>query len=105
LVANGKTDQAMKIIKKAARWNNKSYDSVMDSIKKKQPLMSLEINIKPPEKHEMNGTKDAHESNVTPAKETKVQKYSALTILKHKRILVMSIMLWFTWYVFHLTFF
>jgi hypothetical protein len=36
LVANGKTDQAMKIIKKAARWNNKSYDSVMDSIKKKQ---------------------------------------------------------------------
>ena len=95
----------MKIIKKAARWNNKNYDSVMDSIKKKQPLMSLEINIKRPEKHEMNGTKDAHESNVTPAKETKVQKYSALTILKHKRILVMSIMLWFTWYVFHLTFF
>ena len=95
----------MKIIKKAARWNNKSYESVMDSITKKQPLMSLEINSKPPEKHEMNGTKDEQESNVTPVKETKVQKYSALTILKHKRILVMSIMLWFTWYVFYLTFF
>lgn len=97
LLANGKTKQAMKIIKKAASWNNQSFESVMESIKKKQPLTSMELVIQTPEKPESNGDHQPLEGNGTAEVKQKVHKYSAFTILKHKKILIVSVLLWVIW--------
>ncbi|OPL20443.1 hypothetical protein AM593_01425, partial [Mytilus galloprovincialis] len=97
LLANGKTKQAMKIIKKAASWNNQSFESVMESVKKKQPLTSMELVIQTPEKPESNGDHQPLEGNGTAEVKQKVHKYSAFTILKHKKILIVSVLLWVIW--------
>ncbi|CAG2199058.1 unnamed protein product [Mytilus edulis] len=54
LLANGKTDEAMKIIRKAASWNNQSFESVMESVEKKNLLVPKDLNIDPPENQEKN---------------------------------------------------
>ena len=100
MIANGKTEKAKNIIRKAAGWNDMSYESVMESVKKKRPLMPVEIEVKAPEMHDINNgnlnTEKDDDTNKYP--KSTVHKYSAFTILKHRRILVISIMLWFTWY-------
>lgn len=105
LLANGKTKQAMKIIKKAASWNNQSFESVMESVKKKQPLTSMELVIQPPEKQESNGDHQPCEVNGTTEVKQKVNKYSAFTILKHKKILLVSVLLWVIWITNTLTYY
>lgn len=75
-MANGKTDQAEKVIKKATKTNNKDYDTVI-----KAAIKSAKLEEK---KREQAATKD-------------VKKYSVLTILKHKSLLTRSIVLWFAW--------
>lgn len=104
LVANGKLDKAEKIIKRSAKWNGKSYDTVMESIQKKQPLMPLELEAKAEDNGKFNSEWSSEVNRQNKENESlnnemtaRIQKYSVLTILKHKKILQISLLLWVCW--------
>ncbi|XP_052098929.1 organic anion transporter 3-like [Mytilus californianus] len=105
LLANGKTDKAMKIIKKAASWNNQSYESVMKSVEKKNLLIPKEHIIHPPENQESISKVESCVSNGTTELDHTVHRYSVITVLKHKRILITSLLLWVIWITNTLTYY
>ncbi|XP_060085902.1 solute carrier family 22 member 4-like [Ylistrum balloti] len=98
LLANNKKDQAEKIIRMAARMNGKDFNSVIKaaSTKAKEMETFLSNNITPTvttptsEACMQNNSKDD-------LKPTKPEKYNAFTIFKHKRILLNSLIIWYTW--------
>ncbi|CAG2199785.1 OCTN [Mytilus edulis] len=95
LVANGKRDQTEKVLKKACRMNNVSYESVTENV-----LLSKEINIIALEEtHELNPGKE------NGLKKEKVERYTVFTLLKHKRILLGSVVLWIAWITNTLTYY
>ncbi|XP_071168354.1 solute carrier family 22 member 6-A-like [Mytilus edulis] len=105
LLANGKTDEAMKIIRKAASWNNQSFESVMESVEKKNLLVPKDLNIDPPENQEKIIKLESCVSNGTPELDHTVHRYSIYTVLKHKRILITSLLLWVIWITNTLTYY
>ncbi|CAG2187913.1 unnamed protein product [Mytilus edulis] len=82
LLANGKTDEAMKIIRKAASWNNQSFESVMESVEKKNLLVPKDLNIDPPENQEKIIKLESCVSNGTPELDHTVHRYSDLHCFK-----------------------
>lgn len=67
--------------------NNVSYESVTENV-----LLSKEINIIALEEtHELNPGKE------NGLKKEKVERYTVFTLLKHKRILLGSVVLWIAW--------
>lgn len=88
LVANGKKEAADKVIHKVARWNKINYDDLKIIVDKR--MASTEQNTL---KADKNGTTTEN----TPQEKLAVEKYSIVTILKHRRILITSLIMWFTW--------
>lgn len=88
LVANGKKEAADKVIHKVARWNKINYDDLKIIVDKR--MASTEQNT---QKADKNGTTTEN----TPQEKLAVEKYSIVTILKHRRILITSLIMWFTW--------
>ncbi|XP_065945028.1 solute carrier family 22 member 6-A isoform X2 [Magallana gigas] len=87
LVANGKKEAADKVIHKVARWNKINYDDLKMIVDKR--MASTEQNT---QKADKNGTTTEN----TPQEKLAVEKYSIVTILKHRRILITSLIMWFT---------
>ncbi|XP_069138045.1 solute carrier family 22 member 6-B-like [Argopecten irradians] len=102
LLANGKKKRAERIIRMAAKMNGKDYESVIKAASAKAREMETFL------KSNDNGTVDSstskEESMVDGYKEgkdvlgkTKPEKYNTLTIFRHKRILLNSLIIWYTW--------
>ncbi|XP_052696616.1 organic cation transporter protein-like [Crassostrea angulata] len=96
LVANGKKEAADKVIHKVARWNKVNYDDLKIIVDKR--MASTEQNT---QKADKNGTTTEN----TPQEKLAVEKYSIVTILKHRRILITSLIMWFTWVTNTVTYF
>ncbi|XP_069138044.1 solute carrier family 22 member 21-like [Argopecten irradians] len=102
LLANGKKKRAERIIRMAAKMNGKDYESVIAAASTKAQEMKTFL------KSNDNGTGDSptsKEENMVDSNnegkdvlgETTPEKYNALTIFKHKRILFNSLILWYAW--------
>ncbi|XP_069136847.1 organic cation transporter protein-like [Argopecten irradians] len=97
LLANGKTKQAEKIIRKAAKMNGKNFNDVIQAA-----TIQTSVNQNGAEKKlsTIAGNKD----NVSKDKEqvvapVPIKRYNVITIFRHKIILINSLILWFTWFV------
>lgn len=120
LLANGKTKEAERIIRKAAKMNGKDFDKVIQAASKKAKELQMTAVVP---KHDVPGDEilpmipieglgingvpsENREYPVSPtgdhgiqASEKKPEQYNTLTIFKHKRILLNSLIIWYTWYV------
>lgn len=88
LAANGKREAADKVMHKVARWNKINYDELKKIVDKKMDSIK-------PDTHKVNET----ETTTNSAPSHVVEKYSALTILRNKSIFLISLILWFIWYL------
>lgn len=87
LIANGKTNEVDKILHKVAKWNKLNYGELKKNVTRKIKLSKTK---KP----------DVEESlleNVD--KSLTVEKYSILTILQNKSVLLITMLMCFTWYI------
>lgn len=71
-----------------ARWNKINYDDLKIIVDKR--MASTEQNT---QKADKIGTTTEN----TRQEKLAVEKYSIVTILKHRRILITSLIMWFTW--------
>lgn len=93
LIANGKTNEVDKILHKVAKWNKLNYGELKKNVTRKIKLSKTK---KP----------DVEESlleNVD--KSLTVEKYSILTILQNKSVLLITMLMCFTWVTNTLTYF
>lgn len=87
LIANGKANEVDKILHKVANWNKLNYVELKKNVTRKIKLSKTK---KP----------DVEESlleNVD--KSLTVEKYSILTILQNKSVLLITMLMCFTWYI------
>jgi hypothetical protein len=94
LVANGKHKEIENQIRKAAKLNNTDYNTVVENIQ-----VSKEINVI----HNKNMDEEEDSRVVLTVDnegKAEVQKYTVFTVLKHRRILMVSVVLWIAWYGF-----
>ncbi|KAL5004945.1 hypothetical protein ScPMuIL_018401 [Solemya velum] len=115
LVANGKTKKATRVVKKACRWNKVEYKSLIDELNLDEDLLvkvssgSISDLIDNPLTVGINQTHDSFHPNVDqspegtiekkPKIDITVRKYTILDILKSKRLLLNSCILWYAWIV------
>ena len=113
LLANNKTDQAEKILRKAARWNKKQYNEILDPVGNKghseydklqtaagyecqendKTKNGLELHADDTERRIIQFEVD-HELGDT----DEVKQYSILTIFRSRRLFFISVTMWFAWY-------
>lgn len=94
LVANGKHKEIENQIRKAAKINNTDYNTVVENIQ-----VSKEINVI----HNKNMDEEEDRGVVLTVDnegKAEVQRYTVFTVLKHRRILIVSVVLWIAWYGF-----
>ncbi|XP_012944037.1 solute carrier family 22 member 16 [Aplysia californica] len=92
LLANGKTEQAIKVIKRAARINRKDYDDVMSVFYKAAASAQTS-------KHNMED--DLKKT----MQEDTAEKLTLLDLLRVKRLFINSVAIWFAWFTTALGFF
>lgn len=93
LIVNGKTKEVDRILLKVSRWNKIDYRELKANLKKKMNVSSKE---KP----------DYEESLLDSSnKLTIVEKYSFLTILQNKSVLLISLLVYFAWFTVTLTYY
>lgn len=97
LVANGKTEAADKVIRKVARWNKINYDDLKNIVDKRMASTETQNTQKADDKKTI--TENTQEGKLA------VEKYSIITILKNRRILITSLIMWFTWVTNTVTYF
>jgi hypothetical protein len=111
LVANGYSDRAETIIRFAAKRNNVSYDEVIRKSTKCVNTELHEYESKPPseaeapreltikeETSDMLTNRGQASANVAPAVASVTsRKLTVIDIFKERRILVASLILWYTW--------
>ncbi|KAL5004603.1 hypothetical protein ScPMuIL_018059 [Solemya velum] len=119
LVANGKTKEIIKVVKKACRWNNVDYNSLLedcnltedfvvkipnetfsdpiDNATMDYPKSTNGIFDSEKEKSQV-GTPDNQRTQET-GKDIVVKKYNILDILKTKSLFLISLILWYAWIV------
>ena len=121
LIANGKLDQAKKVIKTACKWNKKDYATVMaaggfydgeltqvsgniDEPSKDPPDVVRKETAGPDDSElcgdidlDMNAEKETFVNNTPKLPKVIVKKYTAIDILRNVRVLRVSLILWFTW--------
>ncbi|XP_033749213.1 solute carrier family 22 member 15-like [Pecten maximus] len=92
-----------KIIRMAARMNGKDFDSVISAASVKAREMETFLtksNGNPPAETASTPETSMVENSKDGTKvqgDKKPEKYNALTIFKHKRILLNSLIIWYTW--------
>lgn len=88
LAANGKMEAADKVIQKVARWNKINYEDLKKIVDKRMAVFEKETN-------DVDANKPTAEDTIP--RELIVEKYSIFTILKNRNILLISMVMWFTW--------
>lgn len=111
---NGRIKEAERIVRKAARWNNVSYEEVIAkaSLKAAETKTLLYNDAdkmaeawrndqkETGEVMELNGISDTPDTQTDQEKESKdfgVERYNIVTILKTRRLCVNSMIIWFSW--------
>lgn len=111
---NGRIKEAERIVRKAARWNNVSYEEVIAkaSLKAAETKTLLYNGAdkmaeawrndqkETGEVMELNGISDTPDTQTDQEKESKdfgVERYHIVTILKTRRLCVNSMIIWFSW--------
>jgi len=95
LVANGKHKETENRIRKAAKINKTDYNTVVENIE-----VSKEINVI----HNKNMDEEEDSGVVLTVDyegKSEVERYTVFTVLKHRRILMVSVVLWIAWYDFY----
>jgi len=96
LLANNKWSEAERLVRKAARQNNVNYDELVQASSKKGALMAdsecIDQNVR---SYDLKNDYDG--SNASPHSNIAVKRYSFITIFKHKRILLNSMIVWLSW--------
>ncbi|XP_048736819.2 organic cation transporter protein-like [Ostrea edulis] len=120
LLMNGKTKEAERIVRRAAKWNNMKYEDIIEKATRKsseaegmlngetQKDGTIEMEKNDQETKMTMETRVSCENDQTAKPQTKdfvVEHYSILTILKTRRLLVNSMILWFSWIVITLTYY
>lgn len=95
LVANGKHKETENQIRKAAKMNNTDYNTVVENIQ-----ISKEINVIHNEKLDDEEEDSGVVLTVDYEGKAEVERYTVFTVLKHRRILMVSVVLWIAWYEF-----
>lgn len=85
LTVNGKTREIEKVLKKVAKWNKSNVTELKENVQRK--MKALKVN----DIEETQLEKGQGETTL------KVEKYSILTILQNKSVLLISVLLCFTW--------
>ena len=85
LTVNGKTREIEKVLKKVAKWNKLNVTELKENVQRK--MKAAKVN----DVEETLLEKDQGETT------QKVEKYSILTILQNKSVLLISVLLGFTW--------
>ncbi|XP_061172477.1 organic cation transporter protein-like isoform X1 [Saccostrea echinata] len=93
LVANGKKKEVERIVRKVAKWNKLDYEDLKKNVKKKMALRNKE-------KEETDKTLLGEQQQLHV-----VEKYSIITILRNKSVLIISLLMCFTWVTNTLTYF
>lgn len=88
LAANGKMEAADKVIQKVARWNKINYEDLKKIVDKRMALFEKGTD-------DVDANKPTAEDTIP--RELIVEKYSIFTILKNRNILLISMVMWFTW--------
>ena len=95
LMANGRLDDAEEVVRKAAKMNKLSFDSVISKVKAKmEELESLKGGKSVTEMVSTNP--DIAIVTYNP-QNTEVKKYSMTDILRDRLILINSVIIWFLW--------
>lgn len=111
---NGRVKEAERIVRKAARWNNVSYEEVIAkaSLKAAETKTLLYNGAdkmadtwgrdqrETGEVMELNGIPVTPETQTVQEKESKdysVERYSIITVLRTRRLCVNSMIIWFSW--------
>ena len=108
LIANGKLDQARKVIHNACKWNNKDYDTVMatvgfpdENIAAEKSYQRIYKLAKIPDVVKVDKDYQPEKEMCIPLdhdpKQPVVEKYTAIDIFRHPKILQVSMIIWFTW--------
>ena len=123
LLANGKLEKAEIVLRKAAKWNKKQYHDVINNANSKMtheeklPLALQRGKQNTSEKKQSsvvqseNNAADGIVSNsehdtvktkveLEPTKTGGIKRYTILSICQHRRMLLVSVVMWFTWCVF-----
>lgn len=90
LSANGKKDAVEKVVRKVARWNKVNYEDLKNKVDKR--MASTEQNTQKVD-DKATTTENTQQGKLA------VEKYSFVTILRNRRIFLISLIIWFTWYV------
>lgn len=93
-MANGRLDEAEKVVRKASKMNKMSFDKVISIVKAK--MTEMEALDKKTGPILVASEPDAVIKNYIP-KNTEVKKYSMIDILRDRLILVNSTIIWFVW--------
>ena len=97
-MANGRLDEAEKVVRKAAKMNKLSFESVISNVKAKmEELESLKEDKVVVDKISTNPDITIVAYN---PKNTEVKKYSMTDILRDRLILTNSVIIWFLWLIF-----
>lgn len=88
LSANGKKDAVEKVVRKVARWNKVNYEDLKNIVDKR--MASTEQNTQKVDDKETT-TENTQQGKLA------VEKYSFVTILRNRRIFLISLIIWFTW--------
>lgn len=111
---NGRVKEAERIVRKAARWNNVSYEEVIAkaSLKAAETKTLLYNGTdkmadtwgrdqrETGEVMELNGIPVTPETQTVQEKESKdysVERYNIITVLRTRRLCVNSMIIWFSW--------
>ncbi|XP_048734857.2 organic cation transporter protein-like [Ostrea edulis] len=103
LMANGRLEEAERVVRKAAKMNKKTFDTVISDVKKK--MAALETLDGGQEKTEIPFTEPDVVIVAYNPRNTDVKKYSMLTILKDRMVLTNSVIIWFIWVTNSLTYY
>ncbi|XP_048733416.2 organic anion transporter 3-like [Ostrea edulis] len=95
LVVNGKQKEVERIVRKVAKWNKLNYDDLKKIVKKNLVFQQNDH-------EEIGGNLLEKDPEVDTSN---VEKYSIITIFKHKSILVVTIMMCFAWVTNTVTYF
>lgn len=108
VIANGRIDEARRIINNACRWNKKDYDEILKTVGLEQRAEELEdLEAVNTENKEITEAKPNGCVEIKTDKNIGVEKYPILLFFKHPHIRRVSLILWYAWYecLLSLTFF